>query len=115
MRDKIKVMRKILVGLFVLVASVTVNADPWSGKTKITTIYPSVDKLTFTSEYNNTEISACDNGHRFSIPMSHPNYDVLASSLISAFMADKSINFNIDSRQDLNCSPTINRLYVYKN
>lgn len=64
--------------------------------------------------YANTELSLCDGGKRFVITKSHPNYEVLVSTMLAAFMSDKEISFNIDSGQQPTCSPTINRFLLYK-
>ena len=103
-------MKKLL--LFLSFLSSAALADPWSGWTKITHLYPHSGGLTFLSEYANTDISSCDHGKRFQIHKSHPNYEMLSSILIAAFMGNKEVFFNIDSNQSKTCTPTINRFMV---
>ncbi|TVZ37845.1 hypothetical protein P886_2191 [Alteromonadaceae bacterium 2753L.S.0a.02] len=107
-------MKKVVLLLILFLKAGQVSADPWSGTTRIKWLYPSADGLIFISEYANPDISSCENGSRYLIPLNHPNYNVLASALIAAFMAEKSISFNIDSDQPRSCIPTINRFHVYK-
>ncbi len=65
------------------------------------------------TSYKNTGISTCNVGTRFSIDKSHPNYTILVSSMIAAFMSGKEINFNITSGQQPTCAPVINRFLIY--
>ncbi len=92
----------------------TASADPWSGMAEITSVYPHSGGLVFNTTYTNENLSSCDNGKRFSISKSHPNYETLVSTMLSAFMSAKKINFNIDSNQQLQCQPTINRFIMVK-
>jgi len=91
-----------------------VSADPWSGNATINTLYPTTDGLTFMTSYVNTELSLCDGGKRFKIAKTHPNYDVMVSTMISAFMSGKEISFNIESGQQPSCAPAINRFLLSK-
>lgn len=95
--------------------SSTVFADPWSGKTKIKWLYPSQSGYHFgTTDYANKDLSTCDAGTRFHIPLDHPNYEAMVSSLIAAFAVEKDVNINIDGEGGELCSPSINRMFVYK-
>ncbi|MCF6337515.1 MAG: hypothetical protein L3J84_06130 [Gammaproteobacteria bacterium] len=104
---------KFLLILSVMFFSGVVFADPWSGRVEITHLYPYSDGLTFITNYENTEISTCANGARFSINKSHPNYTILVSSMIAAFMSGKKINFKISSGQQPSCEPEIDRFFIY--
>ncbi len=107
-------MKKILALIGVIIAF-PASADPWSGKTKIRWLYPSTGGYAFsTQDYQNTELSSCDSGTRFLISIDHPNYNAMVSSLIMAFASDKEVNINIDGEKGKSCSPTINRMFVYK-
>ncbi len=90
-----------------------VFADPWSEQAKITMLYPYDEGLIFVTSYKNPEISTCNDGARFSINKSHPNYTILVSSMIAAFMSGKEIKFNITSGQQPTCKPVINRFAIY--
>ena len=85
-------------------------AEIWSGPTTITILYPSSDALAFMTEYSHPQ-STCDNGKRFMISMSNPNYDVLASSLLAAFYSGKTIRMNFVETGP-SCAVEINRFYV---
>lgn len=87
-------------------------ADPWHGYTKIIYLYPASDAFHFLVVDGLPEYSACDNGKRFSVPLNHPNYQALISSLMMAFASDRHIRINLDSRSGAVCSPTINRVFV---
>lgn len=91
-----------------------VNADPWHGYTKISHLYPTTSGYVFLMDSPNTEYSSCDNGKRFRIEKSHPNYESLVSSLLLAFSQQKLVRINIDGHKysSPTCSPTINRMII---
>lgn len=106
-----KIVSALWVISIILLPSLCQAEEFWSGKTNITTLYPTSQTYVFNVTYSNP-LSTCDNGTRFSIPPTNPNYTALVSTLVSAFMAGKQININVDS-QSANCQPTINRFIVY--
>ncbi|MEI8594379.1 hypothetical protein [Photobacterium sp. Hal280] len=109
--------KHLLTGGVLLISSLPLKADPWSDTTRINWIYPTASGLIFaTQDYSNKELSNCDNGHRFIIPRSTDNYEVMSSSMIAAFMADKRVKINIDgeSLSGAVCEPSINRFIVFK-
>ena len=87
--------------------------ETWSGQTRLKQLYPYAGGLIFLSDYANTSLSTCDGGTRFQIAKSHENYEVMVSTLMAAFMADKIISFNVDD-QLATCMPSINRFMVVK-
>ncbi|MBW8184269.1 hypothetical protein [Shewanella nanhaiensis] len=89
------------------------QAQFWSSNTKITKVYPYTDGLIFFTEYRNSDVSTCDGGTRFSIDKSHPNYEVMVSTLLAAFMSDKTMTMNVSSTTRA-CAPHINRFLVTK-
>jgi hypothetical protein len=103
-----------MIAVVILFFSSMIHADPWSTITKITNLYPYNSGLAFMTGYKNESLSSCDGGTRFSISKIHPNYEVMISSMMAAFMADKAIKFNIHSGQSKNCHPTIDRFVIYK-
>lgn len=106
------ILRMLLISAMVVSPSICQSTELWSGKTVITDLYPTSGQYIFNVSYSNP-ISICDNGTRFSISMSNPNYNALVSSLIAAFMAGKEINFNVQDAQGSGCSPEINRFIIY--
>lgn len=106
-------MKKYIYFCLISLCCLPVLADPWSGNTKITHLYPTSDGLVFMSEFANASISKCDNGKRWMIAKTHVNYDVLVSNLMAAFYSQKLITFNIDNNQS-SCQPTINRFLVLR-
>ncbi|WP_394203730.1 hypothetical protein [Marinagarivorans algicola] len=107
-------MKVIAISLSLMLSSVAM-ADPWTGKTKIKWLYPAASGFHFgTQEYANSDLSSCDHGTRFHIPLDHPNYNALVSSMLAAFAADKQINININGEEGKSCSPSINRFFVHK-
>ena len=106
-----KYLKHIILVLCMTYVSVA-YADPWSGYTNITGLYPYVGGLIFNTEYANQELSTCDNGHRFQIAIDHPNYQLMSSALLAAFISGKQVNFNIESGQQPTCQPKINRFMV---
>lgn len=101
-----------LVCTAILLPSISQAAEFWSGLTTITTLYPTPSNYIINVSYTNA-LSTCNNGSRFSIDITNPNYNALVSTLIAAFMAGKKINFNVDDSQGASCSPYINRFIVY--
>lgn len=85
-----------LLTLFTLLSflSASIIADPWvpeSGYTKITNLYPAWNDLSFMVANGNADYSTCDDGKRFSVRIDHPNYQVLSSAIMMAFVANKPI------------------------
>jgi len=89
------------------------SVEIWSGKTTITNLYPTSGSYIFNVTFSNV-LSTCDQGKRFSIHTTNPNYNALVSSLVAAFMAGKQINFNVNDSQGSSCYPEINRFIVYQ-
>ncbi|MEM7765645.1 MAG: hypothetical protein AAF290_16385 [Pseudomonadota bacterium] len=100
----------LLIGL-----SMTANdadaAEVWISQTRITNLYPTSTSLFFVTEYA-MPLSTCDNGSRFEIPMSTPNYNVLASALFAAFHSGHPIRMNFDDAPGPRCDVVINRFFV---
>ncbi|GLX85932.1 hypothetical protein tloyanaT_21840 [Thalassotalea loyana] len=94
--------------------SCSVQCGTWVNNVKIEALYPTTAGLVFIVDAPNLSLSNCDGGRRYIIPMSHPNYDVLSSSLLLAFSMDKDTNINVDDVESPICQPTINRIYVKK-
>jgi len=93
----------------------SVQGDVWSDSTKINAIYPSTGGLSFlTDEYSNTQLSRCDGGKRFFISRSHPNYEVMVSSLTTAFAAEKNVKLYIDKIDPTPCGASIDRFFVFR-
>ena len=85
--------------------------EVWSDPTAITLLYPNSASLVFNTEYSHP-LSRCDNGTRFEISMTNPNYDVMVSSLLAAFYSGKTIRMNfVDAGP--RCAVIINRFFVY--
>src|SRR5690606_3189624 len=108
-----KKINAIILLSILLMFSKVVSAEPWSTLTNVVEVYPNTTELVFVTSYANTHISTCDNGRRFSISKDHPNYDVMASAMLAAFMAGEKIVFHIESGQN-GCQPTIDRFRVLK-
>ncbi len=89
-------------------------AEIWTGYHNVNFLYPSASGLIIISEYSNSERSSCDNGKRYLINKSHPNYDTLVSSMLMAFASDKKLTFVINDSQPRTCSPDINRFIIAK-
>lgn len=105
-------MRKSLISslLFCLIGGLA-QAETWSDITHVTQLYPYAGGLIFTTDYANESLSSCNEGKRFSISIDHPNYQVMVSAMMTAYVAGKSIQFNVDS-QPKTCMPTINRFQM---
>ncbi|MDH5325949.1 MAG: hypothetical protein OEZ68_00610 [Gammaproteobacteria bacterium] len=89
-------------------------ADPWSGWTKINTMYPHNGGLNILIGYANPNFSSCDNGTRYNLSITHPNYKVMAANIMSAYALGKEININIHGHNIDTpvCAPTFNRLMI---
>jgi len=88
------------------------SADQWSGFRKITNIYPHADGLNFFLDGQPIG-SGCE-GLRFNIPLSASNYEVIASSLMTAFAGDMQVNVNYDDTTLSECAILINRVQVVR-
>ena len=87
-------------------------ATVWSGKVKTLNVYPTSTALAFVVEYSHP-ISTCDDGGRFQLDENAANYNVLASTLLAAFMAGKEIRIGFGDTQTPTCSPIVNRFRVF--
>lgn len=92
--------------------TISAQADPWHGYTKITHIYPHYSGLNFMVDSPLPEISTCDGGRRFFISKSHPNYDTMVATLMIAFSSNKSVYLNLETRDSPTCAPSINRFML---
>lgn len=105
-------IRKLFLLCVIFVSSVCV-ADPWISSVKVVQLYPSSEGYIFIiNDGALPELSTCSDGKRFSIALTHPNYDAMVSTLIFAFASAKTINLNLVSNQAPTCSPTIGRFSV---
>lgn len=98
--------------LLLSLVSVQAHADEfWSGDTRITQVYPDASGFTFITTYANTAVSSCDNGSRWAISSSYPNYQVMVAALLTAFAAGKNVNLNI-TVYPAQCAGFVNRFIV---
>lgn len=101
--------------LFLSIISLNASADVWTGNTGIRWVYPNNGGVSLgTKDYANEALSSCDQGRRFTILSTHPNYDAMVSALMMAFAAGKEISMNIDEDAGKVCAPEINRFFVYE-
>jgi hypothetical protein len=107
-------MKKIIC-IFVFCMCTAVQAEPWHVYTKITHLYPTTTGYAFLVEAPLPERSLCDDGRRFSISLSHANYDAMVSSLLMAYAAEMSIRLNLVTGEAPTCSPSVDRFFVIKN
>ncbi|HHF2890005.1 TPA: hypothetical protein ACVO0J_004854 [Vibrio diabolicus] len=107
-------MKKILAFTLLVLLAPTVYAVgwKWSGYVYIQKVYPSSDGLNFFPNYKDDSVSACDGGSRFILPLSTPNYEVKASALIAAFMANKKVTIAYNVKQTKSCSAIVDRFMV---
>lgn len=96
----------------ILCASANAADWKWSGYVSIYKIYPTSGGLSFFPNYKDNSVSSCDDGQRFTLPLSALNYEVKASSLISAFMANKKVTIAYDRKQVKSCSAIVDRFIV---
>lgn len=86
-----------LIGVFALMCSALAQGEEiWSGRTKITHLYPTPSSYIFKTSYSNTSLSSCDNGTRWYISKSYENYDAMVATLLMAFAAGYDIDMNIE-------------------
>lgn len=100
-----------LVG-FIFFLPIFAFADPWVGYSKISYLYPTSAGYAFLLQVSLPERSLCDEGRRFSIPLSHPNYNAMVSSLMMAFASGKSIKINLVTGEAPTCSPSVDRFFI---
>ena len=108
-------MKKIFTFVLLVVSSSLAIADTWTNPSKINRIYPTDVGLNIVLEdYANKNLSSCNNGQRYLVPIDHPNYEVYASAMMMAFVSGKKVYMFIKN-QALDCSLTIDRFMVLSN
>ncbi|MEO8298798.1 MAG: hypothetical protein ABI574_13425 [Burkholderiales bacterium] len=85
--------------------------EMWSPSTKVAGLYPASDGFYFTTVYANTVVSTCDNGRRYMIALTNPNYKALIGSLMFAFGSDKTIYFHLPDSTP-SCAPVVDRFQM---
>lgn len=99
----------------VLLASLTgvpvKAAEIWSGETVIRHVYPEAGGMNFMTTYSNLSLSNCDNGARWTIAATTPNYQAMVATLLVAFATEKAVNLNI-TVNPVQCAGIVNRFIV---
>ncbi|GAA4877768.1 hypothetical protein GCM10023333_08780 [Ferrimonas pelagia] len=103
--------RNILAILFLTLSFHPRASEQWSGFVQLGHLYPSREGLTFTSSHTD-DISTCDNGRRFIILIEHPNYQVMSSTLLTAWLVDANVSLNYKTNIEPLCGVPINRIIV---
>ncbi|WP_265462775.1 hypothetical protein [Aeromonas salmonicida] len=104
--------RKVM--LAVSLIPVIASAEQWIGYTKITALYPANDGMVFLVAEPHPEVSSCDGGQRLQIPLTHPNYNTMVSTLIMAFTTSKEVYLNVSTEKLKvpTCAAPVNRFMV---
>lgn len=111
----LKYMKKLPLFAFFSLLSMATIADPWlpeTGYTTVTNLYPAWNDLSFMVADGNADYSTCDGGKRYAVRIDHPNYQVLSSAIMMAFVANKPIRFNLMTDAPKSCSYPINRALI---
>ncbi len=78
----------------------------------LTYVYPTETAFVITYETESNAISTCNGGKRFSIALSHPNYDALVSTVLAAHFADREVRIYVEDTQSPACAPLIRDVLV---
>ena len=86
-------------------------AEVWTDYTQIEFLYPTSTGFNFITSYSNS-LSTCNDGKRFTFDRNASDYNMLVSSLISAFMAGKEIQMVFSDTQPAACAVVVGRFKV---
>lgn len=78
----LKHLRKPLAVLLFFSLPALASNGPWHGYTQVTHLYPATGGYFFLVSDPLPDYSSCDNSRRFSIPLDHPNYEAMVSTLM---------------------------------
>lgn len=107
-----KLFSLIIFCLFSLISSpISANEPVWRGWDKIKILYPAQNGLTLIMNTVPSTYSTCEDGRRYILLPTTPNYEVIASGLMSAFYMNKTINLATDPATT-NCAAVINRVQI---
>jgi hypothetical protein len=101
-----------LIGLGVAGTGAVHGAEFWTTNTTVTHIYPAAGGFVFLTAYSNT-VSLCDQGRRWSIPSSAPNYKAQVASLLLTFSQGLPITLHVID-QSPTCEPVVDRFIVQR-
>jgi hypothetical protein len=106
-------MKKLLVIAALLISTESVADLDWSGKTKVTALYPHGEGLQFfISTTSLGKYSTCGQ-KRFSLGINARDYNVMVSLLTTAFVAGKEVDIAIDTNTVSSCNPAIHKFKMY--
>ena len=103
-----------VVGVFLLPLSATADDWDWTGLTKVEVAYPHASGYTLIVAPVNGQViapqSACPG--RLNVVITHPNYDALVATILTALSAKLDINIfaNVGAT---NCGVEVNRLQIF--
>ncbi len=107
-------MKYLLVNILLLVAANT-HSGTINIEDHLAYVHPTESGFSLTYENDSNPLSTCNDGKRFNIALSHPNYDALVSTVLAAHFGNRKVRIYVDDSQPPSCAPLIQSLLVRKN
>ena len=101
-----------LTSLFLLAAPASA-ADAWANR-KLLYLYPTADGYIFRFDGAQVNIGSPCESSRMIIHLTHPNYDSLVATLISAFAANWPVDVSYDDSTITACNTTATRFVAFR-
>lgn len=102
-----------LASLFLLAGPASA-ADAWAENRKLLYLYPTADGYIFRFDGAQVNIGSPCESNRMIIHLTHPNYDSLLATLISAFAANWPVDVSYDDSTITACNTTATRFVAFR-
>ena len=99
---------------FAMFATQAHAAQAWSGYRTITGLYPTSQGLTFYLDGARINVGSPCEANRMRLLSTSPNYDVIASVIVTAYALGHQVTVNYDTTTITACDTEINRLVTQK-
>lgn len=106
-------MKKILLIILIfypIISFVSAENIEWLDADKLIEFYPDTNGVNIVLASVKSNYSLCNDGARFSLSLSHKNYQVIASALLTAFTTKQKVKVVI--KKDTSCAPLIDRVVL---
>ncbi|WHI50447.1 hypothetical protein P3339_18690 [Microbulbifer sp. MLAF003] len=90
--------------------SVSAETTKWLAPDNIQEFYPDRGGVNVVLAKVSSDYSICNDGRRFYLPLTHPNYEVTSSTLLTSFASGKRVKLII--KQISGCAPEIDRVVL---
>ncbi|WNZ57002.1 hypothetical protein [Microbulbifer sp. JTAC008] len=90
--------------------SVSAETTEWLDADSLQEFFPDDGGVNVVLDTVTSNYSSCNNGRRFYLPMTHPNYEVTSSTLLTSFASGKKVKLVIN--QTSACAPEIQKVVL---